>query len=466
MPTLDVYSQVLDGFASKNFHAVCVGFDGLGPPFWFGSTIHRKANKALLTRQGLLVEALAKQEVYLPLVPPTHQESVANQIMNIALEKSSVDKTADWWIAARQSCVKLFQLMTVRGDSSRMPWKLVGTLTPNKNTNFKTARAAVVTCISVWPERPPTLTVQKLTSRLEFSKIKESLEINPLLFGPVYGHCAETYPFIFLLNRQVFVLFFTSSSIPLGHEHVIEPRLHCEFRIRKPVTNTYEGMSRSPDLLPKCKPFYVGNDGGSVACMGVRSGCSERGECYMKCREPNLCNTKCQKKGRCKVVCKQDCNTPCNVCKQTCVGTKECEGACKNGKDCETRCVNNDKCGVKNDVLVQCRRRRNRCAACQIGGGLCTGEEDGKLAPCWRRICEQCMNSGPCCEICRLTTICPTCNSARCLPDCRHRCYECNVPMKPPCLNCASIITEMKWTKYSSTVEQRGTDCSHSFTFT
>lgn len=209
MPTLDLFSRFLNALAWGKFKTLCVCFDGMAQPFWFGSTLNTVEIHVLDTRQGLLEKALFSKGLFLPLVPPQHQELISKHIMDMATGKIPASQDTPWWKVARQLCVKLFQLMTVPGDSSRTPWKLAETPTEEKQTNFTRIRGEIAAQISLWTEKPATLTEESIVASLEFSVIKKSLVGTKKLVGlpPVYGHCAETYPFIFLLKRQVFVLF-------------------------------------------------------------------------------------------------------------------------------------------------------------------------------------------------------------------------------------------------------------------
>lgn len=243
LPMLDLFSRVLYGLARKKFVTVCVGFDGSAAPFWFGSTLHGTTRDALKTRQALLEKALSAKNIFLPLVPPGHQEVVSREIMSIAVGQIPVDQNTPAWKAARQSCVALFQVMTTLGVSSYYPWRIVDTLTLDQEIVFNRIREEIADqIVSGVSQVSP---VADISTRLDFSAIKASVERSdkPLGLAAVYGHCAETYPFIFLLNRKYlsffffFLSFFTSSPIPLGPEQVVEPRLHSASETQTRRTN-------------------------------------------------------------------------------------------------------------------------------------------------------------------------------------------------------------------------------------
>lgn len=206
-----------------------------------------------------------------------------------------------------------------------------------------------------------------------------------------------------------------------------------------------------------------------MRCKGVSNPLPPgvNGACEMKCRNLVDCDVLCKGDGACKPMCKAGCQPQClytGVCAATCVGTKKCEGkkgGCKNSDGCETRCAKNTKCTVT-APLVRCMGRKNRCGPCQQSAVPCT---EAMGAACWRRVCQQCMDSPPCCQTCLAPGLCPTCASDPCLPYCRHpRCMKCNIRVKPPCLNCASIIAQLGWGDYNNiTVNEYNTDCSDSF---
>lgn len=217
LPTLDLYSRVLDSFERKGFRTVCVVFDGSEKPFWFGSTLHHSTKKVLVTRQGLLMRALSRENLCPPLVPPAHQQVVAKHIMNIAVGGLVVKQNTKWWKEARQSCVELFQLMTVPGNLGRKPWNFRGTLTLDQQTVFDRIGGEIADQIYAGMGQ---VSVNAIIARLEFGLIKASVEgsVKGLRLVSVYGNSAETYPFIFLLNRMYlsFLIFFFFFSRPLG----------------------------------------------------------------------------------------------------------------------------------------------------------------------------------------------------------------------------------------------------------
>lgn len=63
--------------------------------------------KDMYIRQGILTEALSKQKIILPLMPPTHQRTLGTHIKSLIYDKEAVE---DGKVA--EPIVRLLQLIT------------------------------------------------------------------------------------------------------------------------------------------------------------------------------------------------------------------------------------------------------------------------------------------------------------------------------------------------------------------
>lgn len=182
---------------------ICMAFNGERVPFWFGSTLVSSSktieieNKArdVYTRQQMLAEALRRHNILLPLMPPTHQMALGMYIKSLIFgNENIVDEKA-------QLVVQLLQSIT-------QPRKFVE-LPPNP---------PVHRLWEIVPEAPPDFKAKVnhikgpgLIAKLEFEDIKKFVNDHER-WKQQYGHCAETYPLLFILG---FVFVF-SEAVNLG----------------------------------------------------------------------------------------------------------------------------------------------------------------------------------------------------------------------------------------------------------
>lgn len=116
LPTLAFYARVLFAYKNQNIRTVCVAFNGMAAPFWFGSTLGKSQTCGKI-RLKELEQALAlfNPKIVLPLVPPCDQTQygsfIRNKIVFDILEKQGIqDKTVEKKVG--KSYVKLLQAIT------------------------------------------------------------------------------------------------------------------------------------------------------------------------------------------------------------------------------------------------------------------------------------------------------------------------------------------------------------------
>lgn len=398
LPKLDFYARFFRCFTYEspgkqglvtNFTigTVCVAFDGSNKPFWFGSTLPSSSDPTeienkledMYTRQGVLVSALAKYkpELRLPLMPPTHQMSIGTHIKSFIFGENP-KHVADNDVA--EPIVKLLQLITQPREvvdlSVHRSWEIVPDEPPGFTALVDEVRAKT----------------NAHSKELNFGKFKDFVHSHSH-FKQQYGNCSETYPLLFILQfvPPLFLVF--SSEAVDGGISLILLRWRSLTAPQGPPALDFQGLARS--LGNEEPAFYTG--------IGVECGSSVK--CKMKCKNGFACT------GYCK--CPQHKNVPV-VCKRG----PECTTVCRQGKDCETRCCGGVKCKTVGPFAL-CRGRLKRCK--KHRGSLKTDclVED----PCWHHVCERCMLSGTCCNLCSEDGTCVKCDD-----------------FMPLCENCQALI--------------------------
>lgn len=205
--------------AKETGHAIrtiCGVFDGKDKPFWFGSSLATGSEeieminktKDMYTRQRMLTEALrkCKPEIILPLMPPTHQRALGTHIKTLIYGKRVVDdekvakpivRLLQFITQPREVVVQLPNTVLPPNSPVYPPWEIVS----NKPADFKTKVDEIVAAAGLAPEK-----------ELEFEQIKEFVN-GYTHWKQQYGHCAETYPLLFILR---FVCFFFFRSCRRG----------------------------------------------------------------------------------------------------------------------------------------------------------------------------------------------------------------------------------------------------------
>lgn len=200
---------------------MCVINDTESNFFWFGSTVYEDDYKDYCAnrRRQLLDEALRESGtgVTLPVVPPLQQRSIGqfirNEVVHGILKDMKIDdKTEEWDIG--KSYTRLLNTITKRrvlepGDVEQ--WQVMEkTDADMKMDLFNKALKEIV-------EKICSKRCEELTQKLTFDIIKEHLdEVLKVGRGQRYGHCAETYPLIFILRLVSFALLVESDCADPG----------------------------------------------------------------------------------------------------------------------------------------------------------------------------------------------------------------------------------------------------------
>lgn len=423
LSTLDFYARFLRGFKFQKKPAIstiCMAFDGGGDPFWFGSSLVQGTDvqafdkdQALQARQNILSTALGNltPPIILPLVPPRHQRTIG---MNIRSHFYTILKVGGHQLPDNQEvaklCVELLQAITQPSTDQGLPWMVVSAEPNDFGSRVE----------KIFKEAG-----NSATASLLFVDLKKLVEeaLTGKGAGQQYGHCAETYPLLFMFR-------FVSLFLKLWMEVSLIP---LRRRI-EPDPSEYEGLARSVSGFEQClDKFYAGS--GSIACNGS-------GKCKVKCVGEGECTVDC---GGCRVcACEQ---VPCtglaaNGCQRWCEGGRDCKTVCKQNVGCQTRCYGGGKTKCETTgTSTPCEKRNTRCEVCQIGDVGC--EKDLK---CWTRVCESCMDSQACCSNCDSNTDPP--------PPVVVNCLECG-DFLPLCENCQALITKLGYTQWNKYLNQR-----------
>lgn len=203
---LNFYARFLQGLNSS-INTICVVFDGRGNPFWFGSTLcSMNRDTDMYTRRRILAYTLRELQkpIILPIMPPIHQRDIGIYIRDFILRKGNQSLANNEKVA--KSCVYLLQLITQKReptDDNPRPWEIV----PSVDEREYEKRVKAISS---------KINTDVFQRALKFEILKDSL-MNPVknCKSGQYGHCAETYPLIFMFWFVSFFLFFQIFAYPV-----------------------------------------------------------------------------------------------------------------------------------------------------------------------------------------------------------------------------------------------------------
>ncbi|KAL0631749.1 hypothetical protein Q9L58_009378 [Maublancomyces gigas] len=482
LPALDFYARFLRRDAIK-IATTCVILDTESKFYWFGSTLYPDDYKDYCAnrRRQILDTALldSKTGVTLPVVPPLQQRSIGQYIRNhvvrgILHESEIVDSRSESVIG--KSYTKLLNEITkerkpgveetpgVKETWVGEQWQFKKGLelqTAYKTTEFVEAWNEIFGELSVPVTPTPALVFDGIEKRLSGKSM-----------GQRYGHCAETYPLIFILGKRGQDL--DSTKIQAN----TITRSKCQGLAK------YVKAGRSC-----CTEFYTGKETGD--------------ESGIECRGSSNCMMKCARKDRCTEGCRGCPKEGPKVEGEVlwfCRGDTWCTTVCRQGANCKTRCGGHDAAQANDnrakkklekavadaakakadadatrdsaDALAEatrdsadaerricktnssgsskitvCQGHRFRCNDCQDDDEKCKKEEK-----CWRTVCEPCMNSPASCKKCIEHRDDLWSNPKDEVGNDRLRnsepCLQCS-DYVPPCLNCYALIDKLKFGKYN-----------------
>lgn len=406
LPKLDFYARFLEQFFTPKITitTICVVFDGEAQPFWFGASLGGdKINKPkdMQTRQDILTLALENRGITLPVVPPCHQRMVGMYIRSLVYDilKKGDHRLPDNKEVA-ELCVELLRAITRPCNNKKQPWEVV----PAEPDGFGD------TVEKIFKEAGGSAT--DFVGSLPFDNLKKSIEAATARgAGQQYGHCAETYPLLFMFR---FVSLFPKLSM--------EVSLISLHRKKESTPSKYQGLARSVSQFKQCLgKFYAGPTG--IACNGS-------GKCKMKCAGGG------------------ECVRNCGGCQTRCEGGAQCTSVCKQNAGCQTRCYGEGGCETTGPQAL-CEKRGTRCEVCQKGKEECPEEKNEKKG-CWRRVCERCMDSQACCSDCDIGPPQAAVSEAVVPADC----LQCGDFM-PPCENCQALVDKLEYKNWNGYLKGR-----------
>lgn len=209
LPALDFYARL---FRACNITTICVIFDTESDFFWFGSSLHETSRNSCANRRRQKLDTAllhSGARVTLPVVPPYQQRTIGQFIKNHVVRDilnsfnpKIVDDTKESVVGIHYT--KLLNIITKRRvpGENKEPWDgeqwQLKKEAEISSEELDDAWAKIVEGIYNGSEKV------KLTAELKLA-VKERL--GPMLrkgLGQKYGHCAETYPLIFILGLVSF----------------------------------------------------------------------------------------------------------------------------------------------------------------------------------------------------------------------------------------------------------------------
>lgn len=199
LPALDFYAYFL---GSHSITTICVILDPESGFYWFGSTLHAiNRDSCANRRRQILDKALfdSATGVTLPVVPPYQQRRIGQFIRNhvvhgMLAKLGIVDNTEESTVGIHYT--ELLNMITKPRDTD----------TKGEQWQFKseTERGAVAETEvfkEAWGKILNGAKVpEALTPAGVFDRIEKRMNEIPKGLGQRYGHCAETYPLIFILG--------------------------------------------------------------------------------------------------------------------------------------------------------------------------------------------------------------------------------------------------------------------------